>query len=190
MDQSISHVPVFVDSTRHAHELKMTRFIYFYVEHTEPQATTYVASGDALPLLLVDLEGVIVSGLGGQERLDTPEAISDLFDFIDEKTPYVISANYLWLPNELLETYTGRRLSRGDVLRVYAPLFLQACAHARTPREIRLDDVPSDVRAVYLSEEETRAFREWTDRTVDRVKRRYREYPEMNLRKRQKRKER
>jgi hypothetical protein len=53
---------------------------------------------------------------------------------------------------------------------------------------LRIDKVPPDVRPAYLSEEETVAFNEWTNRTVERVRKRYREQPEMNLRTRHQRK--
>jgi hypothetical protein len=188
MGHDISHVPVFVDNTAYVDRLEMTRFIYFYVESTELQATTYLESDEAPAILLLDVEGVIVSGLGGKERLDTPEAIGELFEFFDERPPYVVTAGYLWLPNAFLETYIGNELSRGDVVRVYTALFVQACMAAGPTGELRIDKVPPDVRPAYLSEEETVAFNEWTNRTVERVRKRYREQPEMNLRTRHQRK--
>jgi hypothetical protein len=187
MRHDISHVPVFVDSTAYADKLKMTRCIYFHVEHTGPETTTYLEFDDAPAILLLNVEGVIVSGLRGRERLDTPEAIGELFEFLDEQTPYVVTAGYLWLPNQLLETCVRKELSRGDVLRVYTPLFVQAWAATGSTREIPPGEAPPDVQPVYLSEEETAAFNEWTRGTVERVRRRYRERPEMNLRTRHQR---
>jgi len=189
MEQRISYVPVFVDNTNYIRDTKMVRLTYFYVECTEPSADTYMKSDRSLPLLFIDFEGVIVSGLADKEHFDTPDEISELFDFIDEKDAYVVGVSYFWLPNELLRRYIETDLVRGDVLRVYTPLFLKACTQLKTPREIAIDDIPLDVQAVYLSEKETYAFKGWTDQAVDRVKKRYREQPEMNLRERLERKE-
>jgi hypothetical protein len=187
VERKASHVPVFVDNTEFVEGTEMTRFTYFYVECGEPQATSYLAGGDALPILLVDLEGVIVSGLGDKEFLDTPEAISELFDFIEQNTPYVVSTSYIWLPQKLLRDGIGRELSRGDVLRLYTPLFLRASEYVRREQAIRFDDIASDVRAVYFSEGETLAFKAWTDMTVERVRKRYYSQPELNLRSRHRR---
>jgi hypothetical protein len=188
MERKVSHVPVFFDSAEFVEGTEMTRFTYFYVECGEPQATSYLAGDDALPILLLDLEGVIVSGLGGKELLDTPEAIRELFDFIEENTPYVVSTSYIWLPQKLLQDGIGRQLSRGDVVRLYTPLFLRASQYVRTSQAIYFDDVPPDIEAVYFSEGETLAFRAWTDMTIERVRKRYYGQPERNLRSRHRRK--
>lgn len=187
MEQMISHVPVFVDNTRWADELGAVRFTYFYVERIEPEATTYLEAPDAPAMLLMDLEGVIVSGIGGKRLLDTPEAVDELFKFIAARSSYVVTTGYMWLPDALLRRAIDARLSRGDVVRVYTPLFVQACAAVGPTKEMRLDDIPPDVQPVFLSLDETAAFREWTGRTVERVRKRYHGRPEKNLRTRYRR---
>jgi hypothetical protein len=182
MEQHLGHVPVFVDNARYTEELGAIRFTYFYVERFEAEATAYLEAEDAPQMLLLDLEGVIVSGVGGKRLLDTVEAIDELFEFIADRSNFVVATSYIWLPELLLRRTVGAKLSRGDVVRVYTPLFVQACTAAGPTRELPLDDVPPDVQPLYLSEAETEAFREWAGRTVERVQKRYRERPEKNLR--------
>lgn len=190
MKRSISYVPVFVDNTNYADELAMTRLTYFYVECVEPHPVGLMDDEDVLPILLIDLEGVIVSGLGEADRFNSPKIIRELFDYIDEQTPYVISANYIWLQNALINRFVDKRLVRGDVLRVSTPLFVHACRGAEGSKGADLRDTELADKPVYYSEEETLAFKEWTDTVVDRAKKRYREQPELNLRTRVLRKER
>lgn len=181
MNRNISYVPVFVDNLNYARESKMTRLSYFYVECSEPHHITYVDNNNSLPLLLIDMEGVIMSGLGRKRLFNTPKAISELFDFIDKKTPLVVSTSYFWLPAQILNKTIKKKLSRGDVLRIYTPLFLQACAQVKVSPRILLKNIPTDVRAVYFSEKESLAFKKWTDMVVDRVRKRYYGQPKNNL---------
>ncbi len=184
MATRISHVPVFVDNTSYAREFKMTRFTYFYMECTEPHDTEILEEDDILPILLLDLEGIIVSGLGNRKLLNSPKRISELFDFIDEKTPYTVSAGYVWLPNSLLKNHIKRKLFRGDVVRVKSSLFLKAYANIRAPEEMDVDERSPKTRLVYFSEKETSAFEKWTAQTINRVTKRYKDQPDMNLRNR------
>ena len=185
MGSEATHVPIFVDSTGVVDGVEMTRCTYFYVRPGEPQATSFLPGEEPFPLLLIDLEGVIVAGLGGR-LFDSPAVIADLFNYIRTHTPYVVTTSYLWLPQQLVRDAVSGRPARGDVLRLYAPWFLQACGYGRTAEPLAFTEVPPAVRPLYFSAAETQAFKEWTGLTVERVRRRYHSRPELNLRGRHK----
>jgi hypothetical protein len=190
MEPSVGHVPVFMDNSGYSGELGLSRFSYFFVEFDEPgEAAAPFEGYGAIPFLLMDLEGVILTPLGDRTEFDTPDTISDLLEFIHEKTPYVVSTSYIWLPDEILRKHVGADLKRGDVVRVAAPLFVRACRHARTPAADAFDDMLDLDRAVIDSPVETESFRKWTDRTVERVRKRYRSDTGMNLKERRRGKE-
>ena len=178
-----THVPIFVDSAGVVDGAEMTRLTYFYVRPDETQPASFLPGAEAFPLLLVDLEGVIVAGLGGHP-FDSPAVIAALFDFIPANTPYVLTTSYFWLPQPLVRAAIGRRPARGDVLRLYAPLFLQACRAGPAAEPLTFAGVPPGVTPLVFSAAETRAFREWTGQTIERVRQRYYSRPELNLRSR------
>ena len=184
------YVPVFMDSAGYAEDLGMSRFTYFFIECDEPGELATPFGGELdLPFLLMDLEGVIFSPLGGSGEFDSPEAISTLLDHIDRQTPYVVSTSYIWLPNDILARHLDRELRRGDVIRIAAPLFVRASRHTRTPAARAFDDLIELERALFFSPRETAAFQKWTDLTIERVRRRHHGKPEHNLAVRMKGKE-
>jgi hypothetical protein len=161
-------VPIFVDSIKNG----MTRFTYLYLDCSEPHLAT-ISPNDNLssPVIIIDLEAIIISGLNGEPFYE-PMTIKELFYFIDESNKYVISTGYFWLNNSIIKMFIDQKLTSKHVLRIQADLFLFAVKKYSD----NIDDffqwlTPSHTdRLLAISEEETIAFREWTDLTINRAK--------------------
>jgi hypothetical protein len=111
-------VPAFVDDIKNIKEFKFTRLNYFYIDLSEPDEEQIIRYISELPIIIIGNEGVIISGLENNILFDKPETISELFDYMDDKTPFVVNTGYFWLPNKLVLNYITEKLSRQSVLRV------------------------------------------------------------------------
>lgn len=180
------YVPTFADQFVDEPQFKQTRLSYFRLDCGEPYTVEQASGPRALPLLMMDIDGVIISGLDGKPLLDTSDAIEELFDYIDTQTPYMVSTDYFWLPTQTIKDYVDHDLQRGDVLRVVMPLFVQANSGTINGTDLATASSSRDNPPIFFSAKETLAFRSWTDRRIATVRHRYVHMTDLNLRSRSK----
>lgn len=178
----INTIPVFVDDIKNYENFKFTRLTYFYLDLSEPEEAQLLLALSLKLITIIGNEGIIMSGVGKNKFLDNPEIIDELFDYIEDNTPFVVNTGYFWLPNSIITKYITEKLNRQSVLRIQRPLLIAAIRNLSDPERIKLIDLPADVPAISISSKETEAFKNWTDLTIDQVKKRYYQNKENNLR--------
>lgn len=186
MNLKDNYIPIFLD--KDVSNVENTsgnlRFNYFYIELETPSPVTISNNQNNLPMLLIDLEGILLYKLGSkQELFNSPQDITELFDHINNKTNYVLSVNYLWLPNTILSHLPKRKIHRWEIIRIHESIFIQAIIKIHSLEDIGFDETYKK-EMIYLSEKESIAFTQWGQQTLDKIKERYRTNTRMNLRER------
>ncbi len=158
-------VPVMVDDSKDLSEFQMTRVTYFYVESLEPSDRILFDAGRLeFPVISLEFTGIVYKPLDLSEFFDTPELIEDYFQGVEKSESLYVDSDNLWIPNRLFPS----KPHRGEVYRMRSRLFIRIYSLCR-------DDAFLDHRAVNLSasagdilfsEDETRAFKRWTDGIV------------------------
>ena len=177
-------VPVFVDDIKNYKDFKFTRLSYFYLDLSTPEEFSIEINDEKLPVAVIDFEGIIISGIRENFYFDTPQIIEDLFDFIYDETPFNVSSGYIWLPNSLIKKYVSEKIDSKSVLRITMDLFIEASKKLLMPEQINLNDLSQKEQLIYYSRKEAFAFSEWTDLTLDAIKKSYHQNTANNLRNR------
>ena len=173
-----------MDDIKDYKNFKFTRLSYFYLNLSSPEEFNLVFSDQNLPIALVEMEGVIISGIRRNTVFYSASIIEELFDFIYDETSFVVSTGYIWLPNSLINFLVKDRIHRRSVLRIDFDLFAEATRNFLTPEKIEVKKWSERETTIQLSHDETQAFSEWTEMTVERVKQRYHNMDSNNLRNR------
>lgn len=177
-------VPVFVDDIKNYKNFEFTRLSYFYLDLSVPEEINIAFNSNTLPLAILNFEGIIISGIGGEKYFSSVQVIEDLFDFVYDKTNFNLSTGYIWLPNEMIKRFIRKKFDTKSVLRINMDLFIEATKCLMKPEQLRSVKLPVTKQLIAFSEAETKAFSDWTDSTVKAVKKSYHQYPKDNLRNR------
>jgi len=173
-------IPVIIDDVKYYEKFKMTRCVYYNVESDLP-SPNWVLDHDRkrIPLYIYNLSGIIYKPFGKKIYFNTSDLIKDYFRKIDKIENIYIDMNDIWLPNKFFSKYI-----RGSVYRIKEKLFLKAYMfrEGRISLEDFLDicDAMSE-KMVFYSEEETRAFKEWSDHQIDDAKKLYQKREKLAL---------
>lgn len=165
-------VPVLLDDRKSLDGFEMTRCTYFTIQATDRAVDDWVAElrRRELPFLLLGVTAVIHRPSLTQERFETPSDIDTLFDPIEELGGVVVETSHIWLPNYLLDRFEA---VRGDVLRLDFGLFRIALLFQREAitmdRLLSVCDEAHRYSIVERSEDETRAFRLWSEEQFDQA---------------------
>lgn len=147
----------------------MVRCHYLAFQYSDPRAGTALRIEGfplSMPFLLLGLIGIIQQPIE-ERRFTSPLLIDNLYEQLEDKAGLLITFEDLWLPRFLFE----RETRVGDVFRITNELF----QHAYRFREGRLIEkmfirmLEQFSHSMVFSEEETRAFWEWSDKQVFRA---------------------
>ncbi len=158
-------IPVMVDDCKDLDGFQMTRVTYFYVESLEPSDSILYDAGQLeFPVISLEFTGIVYKPLGLGEYFDSPELIEEYFQGVEKSEILYVDSDNLWVPNRLFPS----KPRRGEVFRMNSRLFTRIYTLCR-------DDAFLDDRAVKLStsagdilfsEDETKAFKRWTEGIV------------------------
>ena len=175
METSNRDVPVVVDDVKRIPDFRMTRFIYFSVACDEPApGWTLTLRELELPFLLLGLSGIVLSPPGDRSEFLEPADFDSLVDMIEKHAHLYLDINDIWLPNDSLP---ADRAIRGAVYRIGQELFADAFEFRNDlVSDKAFSAISKDRREqVSYSEQETRAFRLWTQQQIAGAKANYEE---------------
>jgi hypothetical protein len=171
-------VPVLVETPARPY-FQMTRCHYISVECSEPRPGWEIRfGGDVLPLLMLQLVGVIQRPIGAP-RFSTPLLIESLFELLEERAGLLINFHDIWLPGFLFQ----RGVQTGDTYRIKVPLFREAYLF----RGGRLGEREFEIYckglddALIFSKDETTAFTAWCDEQVVKAQHQEPKNPDLRL---------
>ena len=172
LDSSAKSVPVSVDAIREVGETRMARVTYFVIASEVPEPLWVLGAevGSRFSVEALGLLGVIC-GPGVRTPLFRHlDHISSVFEEIESSPGLSVQLEDLWIPLGWLEP-AGREPDRGDVYRVDMSLF-QAAYRFRTA-EIDEAEFASQTPwqgLASFSPEETRAFNNWAEASVQEAR--------------------
>lgn len=175
-------IPVQIDDIKQHDRLGLTRCTYFCVACDDPSpGWTLTLSGRSLPMMLVDLSGVLwrpASHVG--ETFSDAAEISELFAAIEQHGDLYVDIDSLWLPNSLLKEVPARR---GTTLRVGLPLFALGVRFydGRIGTDEFIADAGEMMGQIAYDEREDAAFRQWALNQVSEVTESYPKNAELAL---------
>jgi len=152
-------VPVLIETASRS-GFSMTRCHYLSIECDDPRAGWNLQlQATSTPFLLLNLVGIVQQPFGAP-RFNTYGLIDRLFELVEDEKSLTINFEDIWLPNSLFHG----EVTVGDVYRVGTKLFTVAYQyrdgrHSTETFEQLCQELHNDI---VFSEDETRAFKEWT----------------------------
>jgi len=150
----------------------MSRCNYLSIDLDAPRRGWSIQIGKVVvPFLILRLGGIVYEPIGGG-LFDSPQKITELFEYLEEEGTLLVDMEDVWLPNFVLRRGDA---GVGDVFRVPTELF-EAALLFREGRLSAPDFIgrcERDAENVRYSEGETLAFLEWRGNEILEAKAQY-----------------
>jgi hypothetical protein len=170
-------VPVLVETPNRPY-FQMVRCHYISVECNDPRPEWQInLGGQPMPFLMLGLVGIIQQPFDAP-RFNTYGLIDQLFAGIEARADLLINFNDIWLPGFLFKADPGV----GDVYRVVNELF--TWAYRFRDGQSNKTDFEENCRRLHgiaFSEDETRAFKDWSAEQISGAQKRPPKNPELKL---------
>ncbi|GAB5440081.1 MAG: hypothetical protein Fues2KO_04300 [Fuerstiella sp.] len=175
-------VPVVVDDVKDIEDFPMSRCEYFTVETIDlPPTWSLRINDDDGTVLPLGISGVICSPIGSTDYFHSPILIDETISAFETEESSAFESEYLWLPNKLLQQSKRRdAVRRGDVFRLSERLFRECLAFRRNQSEQTafFSAAADSTEEVSFSEEETVAFRQWSELQIENARSQYQQFSE------------
>lgn len=171
-------VPILIETPSRSF-FPMVRCHYISVECDDPRpGWALEVDGLSMPFLMLNLVGIVHQPLGAA-RFNTFNLIDQLFERIEEQASLSLNFEDIWLPSFLFQTQLGV----GDVYRLGIDLFIVAYQFrdGRRTQEDFETHCKELHREIVISEDETRAFKGWTEEQVSSARNRPPKNPNFQL---------
>lgn len=175
-------IPVLLDDFKDFENLKMSRFTYFTIECDEPSLGWELELKEArIPICLIGLSAIAWRPIDERfHEFKNLQLIDDLFNTIEEDGNLFIESEEIWFPNYMFSKFSK---NRGDVFRVKLDLFNLAFRYQSGKIEMKeyISKADRFINGIRLSEEETAAFRNWSNEQVSVAKEIYPKNKELEI---------
>ena len=171
-------VPVIIDVERNIDGYPMIRCSYMSVQADEPVPQLHLEANDAtFPILLLNMEAIILGTPGGSDVFDNVDDIERMYDYVEAEEKLFLDINDIWIP----KAWFGKnRIRQGLLYRMPVDRFVN-CWKLRNDKisseemfkeEDILDDAVvykyADTPVMEYSEQESNAFNNWTKKQIER----------------------
>jgi len=187
-----STIPVRIDSVKQIGEFQRTRCIYYRVEFDDMllQGPFSLSMQDTnLRIEFANWNWAVLSGsmndFDEKNLFDSSQAINQIFQTIEEFDEIFLDLGHIWLPNDMPALVSqNNKICIGDVYRLSARVFYRCylLASERIKENEWYEYCMSHPEDLWLSEQETTAFRNWRNEEIEKTKTRYRSKDYANLR--------
>ena len=163
MEQNIIQIPVVTDVERYIDGINMVRCSYYSIQSDIPMPNWAInVSGKSTPMLLLNLEAILVGPIQNVDKFSKMEDIDTMYDFVEQNEGLFVDINDVWIPSTW---FGGKEIKQGLVYRISQENF-SLCWMFRNDNISLEEFIPEGrkIKASYISfsEEETYVFQEWT----------------------------
>jgi hypothetical protein len=178
-----TNIPIVVDDVKTSRAFPMSRCTYFSVEcHTLSPRWALEMRNLGIPLLMIELSGVVCEPMGAKGIFVSKQKIEDLFETVEKDPGVYIDTNDLWLPNSVFDLKTY--LKPNSVYSVGFELFEVAYGFRKQPVSTKqyVEKCRKRRWKARYSARKTQALKAWHEMQIEEARAHYKEHPESSLR--------
>ncbi|MGI9550802.1 MAG: hypothetical protein ACR2MT_06340 [Aurantibacter sp.] len=167
MEQSTFQIPVVTDVERNIDEINMIRCSYYSVQSDIPIPNwTLNVLDDSTPMLLLNLEAILVGPVQNVDKFSSVEDIDLMYDFVEKNEGLFVDINDVWIPTNW---FGIKEIKQGLVYRISQENF-SLCWKLRndniSSEEFIYESKNIKEPFISFSEEETSVFQKWTKKQI------------------------
>lgn len=163
-----STVPLVVDAVRNIEDHEMVRCAYYAIASDAPVLDANVrVDGTNRPFLFMQLEAIFLNPPSTKDQFDSVDAVDAMYEYAAQYEGLFVDINDIWVP---LAWFGYEDIRPGRLFRITIDDFIN-CWKFRNDQitvAVFLEESFSkrDIPRLYYSEEETAAFKAWTERQI------------------------
>lgn len=187
MNQETGHstIPLVVDAVRMIDGYQMARCAYYSIASDTPMLDTDIQiEGTNRPFLFIQLEAIFLSPPNTQDYFNSMDEVNSMYEYAEQYEGIFVDINDIWVP---YQWFGVEEIEAGMIFRIAIGQFIN-CWKFRNDQitvETFLEDSVIERKEAILaySNEETSAFKSWTDQQIERSREIYRENRDSYLQK-------
>ena len=167
MEQKILQIPVITDVKRNIDNIIMIRCSYYSIQSEIPMPNwTINAFGTSTPMLLLNLEAILVGPLQNVDKFSRMDDIDSMYNFVEQNEGLFVDINDVWIP---IEWFGVNEIKQGLVYRISQENF-SLCWKLKndtiSAEEFLYESKNINEPFISFSEEETLIFQDWTKKQI------------------------